>query len=201
MSAIVSTHPYDQLGLDSPIAEGTDEADRYEAVPAWNELAESPYAEASATAESWSENQDTESVGEEGLAWLDVEAESDNSEAFAEDLAQGDGEEHEAGESLGEPEVMDPLAASSMARPPLKSSTIGGFGRYRSDATSLAPAERAKISRARGVRALELRPRPRASAFDRVRGTCGPGCGAGPRLRKPDESERALKCAPFSPKR
>ncbi|CAB3787608.1 M15 family metallopeptidase [Pararobbsia alpina] len=87
MSAETPTHPYDPLGLDAPFAEGNDETDRYEAGPAWHEQGESPYAEATQTAGVWNEDLQRTSVGEEGLAWLDVEAESDGAETSAEDLA------------------------------------------------------------------------------------------------------------------
>ena len=150
MAALV-THPYDQLGLDAPFAEGEDEADRYEAGPAWTEVGESPYSEDSATAEASYENPESESIGGEGLAWLDVEAENDSEAAgeaqYLDEVEREDGEslEEYAEQEHLEPEGLESPAASP-ARPALKSSTVGGFGRYRSDAASLAPAERAKIS-------------------------------------------------------
>lgn len=92
MSAVTPPHPYDPLGLDAPFAEGNDETDRYEAGPAWQERGESPYAEATEAAGVWNEDLQYTSVGEEGLAWLDVEAENGGLEMSAEDLAL-DGEE------------------------------------------------------------------------------------------------------------
>ncbi|WP_042876357.1 D-alanyl-D-alanine carboxypeptidase family protein [Cupriavidus necator] len=91
MSAVAPTVPYDPLGLDAPFAQGNDETDRYEAVPAWHELGESPYAEATETAGAYEDLPRTR-VSEEDLAWLDVEAKSDGSETSAEDIAV-DGEE------------------------------------------------------------------------------------------------------------
>ncbi len=69
------TPPYDSLGLDAPFAQGYDEADRYEAGPTWSALGESPYAEATQADEAWQEATYGGTVGEERLAWLDVEAE------------------------------------------------------------------------------------------------------------------------------
>lgn len=100
MSATSPTSPFDQLGLDAPFSEGNDEVDRYESGPAWNELGESPFAEAPASEGSWQEGPERLQADpeDEGLAWLDMEAADANAEAFgAEDLAL-DGEalhEHE----------------------------------------------------------------------------------------------------------
>jgi hypothetical protein len=80
--------PLDPLGLDAPFAEGMDEADRFEAMPAWNALGESPYAE-SPYAESEDEEPEAMGPADENLAWLDTEREREDPQAFAEDLALG----------------------------------------------------------------------------------------------------------------
>jgi LAS superfamily LD-carboxypeptidase LdcB len=101
MSAAAPSHPYDQLGLDAPFSEGEEASDRYESGQAWETLGESPYAEAEGTTtEAW--NEDTERAGfDEGLAWLDVEAEDEGPQAFA-DVASED--EQPASEYLDDEE-------------------------------------------------------------------------------------------------
>lgn len=88
----------DELGLEVPFAEGNAETERFEAGPAWNELGESPFAEAPASEGSWQERPERLQAEpeDEGLAWLDVEAADANAEAFgAEDLALDDEGLHE----------------------------------------------------------------------------------------------------------
>lgn len=87
MSATSPTGPFDQLGLDAPFAEDSGETDRYEAMPAWNALGESPYADASTAEGSGYEGPESSSTGAEDLAWLDTEAESNTLQAFADDFA------------------------------------------------------------------------------------------------------------------
>lgn len=178
MSSVTPTHPYDPLGLEAPFAQGNEQTDHYAADPAWPELGESPFAQATETVGVWHEEMQRT---EEALAWLDVETESDGSQRSAEDLSLNgeeldereyaharewqfdataseveylDDEEREAGESGDgytqqdsfEPQGAESLVASPSVRQALKRATVGGFGRYSSDAASLAPSEHAKIA-------------------------------------------------------
>lgn len=99
----------DELGLEVPFAEGNAATERFEAGPAWNELGESPFAEAPASEGSWQEGPERLQAEpeDEGLAWLDVEAADANAEAFgAQDLAL-DGEALHEHEHLHEDEDED----------------------------------------------------------------------------------------------
>lgn len=177
MSASSPLPPHDPLGLDAPFAEDMDEADRFEALPTWNALgespyaespyAESPYAEAAAVTERWDEEPESMSPVDQSLAWLDTESESEDPQAFPEDLALdgGDAHKYEAqwqfDESAGEAkyfddEERDAQEASEAYAPEyeseaaptaaLKQATVGGFGRYRSESAALPPPERAKLT-------------------------------------------------------
>lgn len=102
MSTSAPLPPHDPLGLDAPFAEGVEEADRFEAAPAFSALgespyAESPYAEAPADEGGWGEDPASLSSAEEGLAWLDTESEGEDPQAFAEDLAWDGGNPGEHG--------------------------------------------------------------------------------------------------------
>ncbi|BDU16738.1 OmpA family protein [Lysobacter auxotrophicus] len=67
--------PYDELGLDAPFAESDTTSSRFETTPTWSEL-ETPYSGTIAGEEEASDTRHGE-YEDEGLAWLDVEAESD----------------------------------------------------------------------------------------------------------------------------
>lgn len=182
MSTSAPLPPHDPLGLDAPFSEGMEEADRFEVAPAWaaqdespyaeSPYAESPYAEASGEAEGWSEDSQSFNPSEEDLAWLDTESESEDPQAFAEDLAINgedageqeyaqewnfdagageaeyfDDEERDAQESfVADASQYDSEQPQATGQAALKQATVGGFGRYRSEAAALAPAEKAKLS-------------------------------------------------------
>lgn len=135
MSSAAPNHPYDRLGLDAPFAEGAGGTDLYEAGPTWNELAESPYAEAPATI-----------APQESLAWLDMESAGtqDFDEQEQDHAQEGQLEEPADAAEYVDDEERD--ASESLVGSESSISTISGFGRYRSDVAALAPAERAKIA-------------------------------------------------------
>lgn len=144
--------PYDELGLDAPFAETDTTSSRYETTPTWSEL-ETPYSETIAAGEEEAADTRNAEYEDEGLAWLDVEAESgaapsealegewSSSEAEAEAPVQVGWSEDEAATQASEHEDRQrlPTPVDFRERAALE---LDGFPEYITDIT---PAQRKAI--------------------------------------------------------